>query len=406
MPRVARRIRSRKPRTVQESITGEKKLYTLSRPLPLWRGGALPSVTLAYETWGTLNPARDNAILVLHALTGDSHAAGPAGSDHPTAGWWDPLIGPGRAFDTDRYFVLCSNVLGGCGGSTGPGSPNPETGEPYAMDFPVVTIQDMVRAQRELLRGLGIERLAAVAGGSIGGMQALEWLVRYPEDVDGALLFGASERIGPQAIGFNAVGRNAIMLDPAWRDGRYAPGEGPDGGLALARMVGMLTYQSRESAWLRFGREPATRPTVPSPLGEKFDVEGYLEYQGRSLVRRFDANAYLYLTRAMDLYDVAEGWASEREALGRVRARSLHVGIRTDWLYPPEDVRALAQKLHMLGADARYAEIDSVHGHDAFLKEWDAMTRLVRGCLDAPRVRHAASGPVRLPVVGSAQGAG
>lgn len=359
--------------------------HTLSRPLPLWRGGVLSSVTVAYETWGTLSPTRDNVVLVLHALTGDSHAADPHDPDNPKAGWWNPLIGPGRAFDTDRYFVICSNVLGGCQGTTGPASINPETGSRYALDFPVITVQDMVRAQRELLIALGIRRLAAVAGGSIGGMQALEWAVRYPGDIDAALLFGATERIGPQAIGFNAIGRNAIMLDPAWCDGRYVPGRGPDAGLELARMVGMLTYQSSEGQWLRFGRAPASRPTSPSPLGEKFDVEGYLEYQGRALARRFDANSYLYLTRAMDLYDVADGWESEEDALQRIQARTLHVGMSTDWLYPPEQVWALAQKLHALGKDAVYHELPSVHGHDAFLKEWTSMARIIDDYLDAPR---------------------
>ncbi len=387
----------------QQFITAsERLLHTLPDPLPLWRGGVLAPVTLAYETWGTLSPACDNVVLVLHALTGDSHAAGGSSTEYPKGGWWEPLIGPGRAFDTDRYYVICSNVLGGCQGSTGPASVNPETGTPYGIDFPVVTVQDMVRAQRELLSSLGIRRLAAVAGGSIGGMQALEWVVRYPDDVDAALLFGASERIGPQAIAFNSIGRDAIMLDPAWKDGRYEPGEGPTGGLALARMVGMVTYQSQQSMWLRFGRELASRPTTTSPLGEKFDVEGYLEYQGRSLVRRFDANSYLYLTRAMDLYDVAEGWESEEEALARVKARTLHVGISTDWLYPPEDVRALAEKLRAAGSDARYAQIESVHGHDAFLKEWDVMTSTIRGYLDGggdglPGINAEARLPVTRP---------
>lgn len=383
---------------MQQPLTSETQFYTLPDPLPLWRGGELPSVTLAYETWGRLSTERDNVILVLHALTGDAHAAGRGASKDSRAGWWDPLIGPGRAFDTDRYFVICSNVLGGCGGSTGPQSPNPETGQSYATDFPVITIQDMVRAQRELLYGLGIKRLAAVTGGSIGGMQAIEWCIRYPDDVDAALIFGASERIGPQAIGFNSVGRSAIMLDPAWQGGRYEPDAGPSCGLQIARMVGMVTYQSQQSMWLRFGREPVSRPTDPSPLGEKFDVEGYLEYQGRSLVRRFDPNSYLYLTRAMDLYDAVEGYESERAALARVRSRTLHVGISTDWLYPPEDVRALAEKLQSLGKDARYSELDSVHGHDAFLKEWDAMTRIVREYLEspAPAIR-ARSAPIRLP---------
>lgn len=360
--------------------------YSLPERLALDRGGLLPEVTLAYETWGELSPARDNAVLVLHALTGDSHAADLDRPDDPRAAWWNPLIGPGLAFDTERFYVVCSNTLGGCAGSTGPLSIDPATGRRFELDFPVVTILDMVRAQRELVRGLGIRRLAAVTGGSIGGMQALEWAVRYPELVERALLFGATGRIGPQAIGFNAIGRAAITLDPAWRGGRYEPGDGPSAGLAIARMIGMMTYQSPEGQWRRFGRAPAARSVTgagsPRLFEPPFDIEGYLEYQGRALVRRFDANAYLYLTRAMDLYDVAEGWADEAAALRRVRARTLHVGISSDWLYPPGEVRALAETLRALGSAARYAEIESPHGHDAFLKEWDAMARIITDYLE------------------------
>lgn len=361
---------------MQHTELSTRRYETLSTPLPLWRGGSLAPVTLAYETWGTLSPERDNAILVCHALTGDSHAAGRYSPEDRKPGWWDPLIGPGKAFDTDRYFVICSNVIGGCQGSTGPTSVDPATGREYRMRFPLVTIQDMVLAQRQLLAQLGIDRLAAVTGGSIGGQQAIEWMVRYPEIVEAALIFGASERISPQAVGFNLAGRSAITLDPAWREGEYAAGEGPAGGLSIARMIAMITYQSRESMWTRFGRELADAGGKP-PFTDRFQVESYLEYQGESLVSRFDANSYLYLTRAMDLYDTAEGWGSDEEALGRVRARTLHVGIRTDWLFPPGDVRATARKLQALGTDVAYREIDSVHGHDAFLKEWDAMTQVI-----------------------------
>ena len=389
---------------MRENSLSEKKYWTLSKPLPLSWGGELSPVTLAYETWGQLSAKRDNAVLVIHALTGDSHAAGRYADDDPKAGWWDPLIGPGLAFDTDRYFVICSNLVGGCQGSTGPISTNPATGVSYGLDFPEVTLHDMVRAQVELVRGLGISRLAAVAGGSIGGMQALDWAVRYPDMVDSALIFGATGRIGPQAIAFNAVGRNAIMLDPAWRGGRYEPGEGPAAGLSVARMVGMITYQSQESMWLRFGRRQASRASAQSPFGGEFDVEGYLEYQGRSLARRFDANSYLYLTRAMDLYDVAEGFGSEDEALSRVSARTLHVGLSSDWLYPPHEVRATVERLRALGKDASYREIESVHGHDAFLKEWARMSEVVREFL--PAQQEVREGPSvrtwRVPAAGPA----
>lgn len=358
-------------------LISRKQFYTLAEPLKLWRGGSLYPVTIAYETWGELSPERDNVILVLHALTGDSHAAGKYSEDEDKCGWWDPLIGPGRAFDTNRYFVICSNVIGGCQGSTGPSSINPETGYPYAMDFPVITIQDMVAAQVELLKALGINKLLAVTGGSIGGMQAIEWVIRYPDWVENALIFGALPKTSPQSIGFNAVGRQAIMIDPEWKGGKYYPSPGPVAGLSVARMVGMITYQSYEGMWIRFGRKLATRPTTYSPLGEKFDVEGYLEYQGYKLTQRFDANSYLYLTRAMDLYDASEGFDSELEAYDRIRANILLVGISTDWLYPPHEVKAFANQLRDLGKNAVYEELDSIHGHDAFLKEWEQMTRII-----------------------------
>ncbi len=346
--------------------------------LPLQSGGSLGPVTLAYETWGTLNRAGDNAILLVHALTGNAHAHDVERPDDPRAAWWNPLIGPGRPFDTERSFVICSNVLGGCSGSTGPSSPDPATGHPYGLRFPLVTICDMVNAQRRLIEHLGVRQLAMVAGGSVGGQQVLDWAVSYPELVRKAVVVAATPSLTAQAVAFSEVGRQAIMADPRWQNGDYAPGQGPDAGLAIARMLAMITYQSEEAMEMRFARRPATRQHTTPPsgyaaFGGPFDVEGYLYYQGEALVKRFDANSYLYISRAMDLYDVSAGYASQEEALRRVQSQALFIGIRSDFLFPAARVRKLAEQVRQLGGNATYVELDSPHGHDAFLKEWDQM---------------------------------
>lgn len=339
-------------------------------PLDLELGGHLEAVTIAYRTWGTLNAAGDNAVLVLHALTGDSRAGG-------AGGWWGPLIGPGRAIDTDQAFVVCANVLGGCQGSTGPATLPPGSNQPYAMRFPLITIGDMVTAQRRLVEQLGITKLVAI-GGSIGGFQALEWATRHPDLVAAAIPLAATGALHAQGIALHGeAGRRAIMADPNWRGGDYADaGVSPDQGLAIARMIAMVTYHSRESMDARFGRNGATRPTLYPAFGPTFDVEGYLHYHGRALVRRFDANSYLYLTRAMDLYDVGRD-GGEEHWLEQIASPVLLVGIRSDWLFPPDEVRALADRLRFLGKEVAYAEIDSPHGHDAFLKEWDQLTEVL-----------------------------
>jgi len=347
--------------------------------LPLQRGGQLSLVTLAYETWGTLNAEGDNAILITHALTGNTHAHDVEYPDDHKAAWWNPLIGPGRPFDTSRYFVICSNVLGSCYGSTGPSSIDARTVRHYGMDFPVITIRDMVNAQRRLLEYLGVRQLAMVAGGSIGGQQALEWAVSYPELVRKTIVVAATAALTAQAVAFSEVERQAIMADPKWQNGNYAPGEGPQAGLGIARMLAMITYQSEEAMEMRFGRRLAAYKGIPAPsgagdLGERFDIEGYLYYQGVSLVKRFDANSYLYLSRAMDLYDVSEGYASLEDALRRIRSKALFIGIRSDFLFPAARVRELAEQVRAVGGDASYVELDSPHGHDAFLKEWQQMT--------------------------------
>ena len=356
--------------------------FPAAEPFALELGGALPRLDLVFESYGTLNPARDNAILLVHALTGDAHAAGRHAQSDRKPGWWDPLIGPGRPLDTTRYCVICINALGGCAGSTGPLSTNPETGRPYGACFPLVTVADLVRAQRLLLDRLGVQRLVAVLGGSLGGMQALEWGVRFPEAVARVGVIAAAGRLGPQGIAFNEIGRRAIMLDPRWQGGDYQPGDGPDEGLALARMVGTVTYHSKESLDLRFGRRPASRPTRYPIFGGAFDVEGYLHHHGDALVARFDAHSYLRQTRAMDLYDVADGHDTETTALSTIRARVLALGIRSDWLFPPAEVQALAGALALAGADAYYRELDSPHGHDAFLKEWDLLAPILREFLN------------------------
>jgi len=347
--------------------------------LPLQRGGQFGPITLAYETWGTLNATQDNAILIAHALTGSSHAHDEERPDDVKAAWWNPLIGPGRPFDTSRYFVICSNVLGGCYGSTGPSSIDPRTGQPYAMRFPIVTIRDMVHAQQRLIEHLGVRQLAMVTGGSIGGQQALEWAVTFPELVRKVAVVASTASLTAQAVAFSEVQRQAIMADPRWQYGNYIPGQGPDAGLAIARMLAMITYQSEESMELRFSRQSASRGIASAPggwadFGGRFDVEDYLYYQGASLVQRFDANSYLYISRAMDLYDVSDGYVSLEAALRRVRSKALFIGIRSDFLFPAARVRRLADQVRSLGGDATYVELDSPHGHDAFLKEWEQMT--------------------------------
>ena len=346
-------------------------------------GGSLPEVTLAYETWGELDDAADNAVLLVHALTGDSHAAGGPSEGHRRGGWWDPMVGPGLAVDTEKYFVVCSNVLGGCSGSTGPASRQPGTRRRYGMRFPVVTIREMVRAQRRLLDALGVRKLALVAGGSIGGQQALEWAVEFPDFVEKAIPIAATGALGPQGVGMSEIGRRSIMADPDWNEGDYYDTERrPDRGLAIARMAGMMTYQSAGGQWERFGRRSAGRPALYPEFGGRFEIESYLHYQGRELTGRFDANSYLYLSRAMDLYDVGSGYGSEEEAYSRIDAEVHFVGITSDWLFPAAEVRAAAQKAKKAGARASYAEIDTLSGHDAFLKDWKELEEAIKPFVD------------------------
>ena len=369
LPELRRHLRVLRRRAEQMSSLDVPRLSMEIGALDLELGGRLETVTVAYRAWGELNDAGDNAVLVLHALTGDSQATG-------SGGWWEPLIGPGRALDTDHAFVICANILGGCQGTTGPSSEDPLTGRPYGMRFPLITIGDIVNAQRALVERLGVRKLVAI-GGSIGGFQALEWGTRHPDLVSGIVPVAATGALDPQGIALNEIGRRAIMADPDWRGGSYqVDGIIPDSGLAIARMVGMVTYHSKESMELRFGRNPATRPVLYPSFGPTFDVEGYLHYHGDALVKRFDANSYLYLTRAMDLYDVARD-GGEEFWLSRISAPVTLVGIRSDWLFPPGAIREFAGRLTGLRKEVTYHELDSPHGHDAFLKEWDQMTAAV-----------------------------
>ena len=346
-------------------------------------GGYLEEVTLAYETWGELDPSGENAVLIVHALTGDSHCAGGVSEAYKRGGWWDEMVGPGRLVDTDEHFVVCSNVLGGCSGSTGPASVDPATDYQYSMRFPIVTISDIVRAQKRLLDDLGVRKLEVVIGGSIGGQQALEWALKFPDFVAKAVPVAATGALGPQGLGMSEIGRRAIMADPNWQGGDYyGTGKSPETGLAIARMAGMLTYQSAEGQWERFGREEATRPALYEEFGGRFEIESYLHYQGHDLTGRFDANSYLYLTRAMDLYDIGAGYASHEEAYERIEAEVLFVGISSDWLFPAREVRAAAELAKAAGAEAHYEEIESLNGHDAFLKDWDELRAAVGPFLD------------------------
>jgi homoserine O-acetyltransferase len=343
-------------------------------------GRRLDSVTVAYECYGRLNAARDNAILVCHALSGGAHAAGwHEGAAKP--GWWDVLIGPGKALDTDRFFVISSNVLGSCYGTTGPSSIDPGTGRPYGSRFPVVTIGDMVRVQRALVERLGITRLRAVAGGSMGGMQALQWAVQYPDAVASVIALATSPSHSPQQIAFNEIARRAVMSDPNWRGGDYYDGEPPRAGLAVARMLGHVTYLSDRGMERKFGRRrrPGARPYG---FDAEFEVEGYLQHQGQAFVDRFDANSLLYVTRAIDYFDLAPPGGTLRDAFAGSEADYLFLTFSSDWLYPPRHLEAAAEAACAAGRTVSYREIPSDYGHDAFLLEHEAQAPVIRAFLD------------------------
>jgi homoserine O-acetyltransferase len=384
--------------------TVETQHLDLPEPVRLDCGRDLRPVRVAYETYGTLSPRRDNVILVCHALSGDAHAAGfaktpPAestrdgfgatdrdGTAGKGLGWWDGMIGPGKAFDTDRFYVIATNLLGGCRGTTGPSSVNPATGRPYGPDFPVITVADMVRTERVFLRALGIERLAAVAGGSLGGMQAFEWSILFPDQVDAVVAIASTPALQPQGVAWNAIARESIMRDPAWQGGRYyGTGQAPDAGMGVARMVGHITYLSAQALDDKFGRRLQVSDDVRYTITEpEFQVESYLRHQANSFVKRFDANTYLYMSRALTYFDLARqhGGGSLARALAGVAARTLLISFSSDWLYPPSSSREIADALRGLGKPVESHVIEAPYGHDCFLLEEARQTPIIRTFLE------------------------
>ena len=392
---------TRSPKAAAGSVgTVDTQFLDLPAPLRLECGRELQPVRIAYETYGTLSPARDNVVLVCHALSGDAHAAGF--SRQPVAestrdgfraderdagkgrglGWWDGMIGPGKAFDTDQFFVVSTNLLGGCRGTTGPSSTNPATGRPYGSDFPVITVADMVKAERSLLDVLGIRRLAAVAGGSLGGMQALEWAVQFPEQVDAIIPIASTHALHPQGVAWNAIARSAITADPAWQNGHYhGTGRAPTAGMGVARMVGHITYLSAMSLNEKFGRRLQFADDIRYTLTEpEFEVENYLRYQADSFVKRFDANTYLYTSRALSYFDLARQYGGGRlpQAVRNVSARTLLIAFSSDWLYPPSGSEELAAALRTSGKEVEFHVIDAPYGHDCFLLEEARQTPMIQ----------------------------
>jgi homoserine O-acetyltransferase len=376
---------SAKPRHLAPDDVGlvAPRDFVCPQPFTFKSGQVIPGFTLRYETYGQLNATRDNAVLICHALSGDHHCAGWHSPTDKKPGWWNNLIGPGKAVDTSRYFVVCANVLGGCQGSTGPSSLNPETGSPYGIRFPFVTIRDMVRAQKLLLDYLGVVELHATIGGSMGGMLALLFAIEYPHFVRRVLAMATTGRESAQAIAFNEVGRQAIMQDPAWNRGDYPRDTGPRVGLAIARMMAHITYVSDASMDRKFGRrKKETAPNEAYTFDVQFEVESYLRHQGQSFINRFDANSYLYITRALDQFDLATAYGSLELAFAAVEAETLVVGFTSDWLFPPEQNRQLALALLRAGKRASYAELATDLGHDSFLLESEDLYALVRAFLD------------------------
>jgi homoserine O-acetyltransferase len=375
----------------------ETQFLDLPEPLPLDCGRALEGVRVAYETYGELAPSRDNVILVCHALSGDAHAAGWSAAGGPTAldgigadergvrpkgglGWWDGMIGPGKPFDTDRFHVVCTNLLGGCRGTTGPMSTNPATGRAYGSDFPVLTIADMARCQRAFLDVLGIERLLCVTGASMGGMQALQWTIDHPDDVDLCFGIATTAHLDARGVALNAVARNAIMADPDWQGGDYyETGRRPDAGMAVARQVGHITYLSRHSFREKFGRRLQERDAVTYDLREAdFAVESYLRHQGSRFVERFDANTYLLMSRALTYFDL-----DLPDAFAGARAAYRFLSFSSDWMYPPSDSVELAEALEANGLDVEHVCLETTYGHDSFLLDEAAQAPHIRAALEA-----------------------
>lgn len=365
----------------------EKKFYTFASPpekFKLESGANIGPLTIAYETYGTLNSGKSNVILVLHALSGDSHAAGYYDEKDAKPGWWDIMVGPGKGIDTDKYFVICSNIIGSCMGSTGPSSMNGESDKPYGTDFPLITIGDMVKAQKALIDHLEIDSILAVIGGSVGGMQVLEWCIQYPDMVKSAIPLATTTRHSALAIAFNEVARQSIMADPNWNQGHYYDGHKPDMGLAIARMIGHITYLSDESMRLKFGRRLQNRSALSFEFGAEFEVESYLQYQGKKFIERFDANSFLYITKAADYFDLAEqyGQGSLVKAFSKCRSKFLVVSYTSDWLYPTYQSKEMVKAMKKNNLDVSFCEIDAQWGHDAFLLPDERLDNSIRGFLN------------------------
>ena len=360
----------------------ETKYFTIEKNILLESGEEFGPITVAYETYGRLNGKKDNAILVLHALTGDAHAAGYHSETDMKPGWWNDMIGPGKAFDTDKYFIISSNMLGGCKGTTGPSSINPQTGKAYGTDFPVITIEDTVKVQKELVEHLGVKKLLSVAGGSMGGMQALMWSITYPEMVESTILIATTSKLSAQGIAFNAVGRNAILSDPDWQNGNYYDKENkPDRGLSIARMVGHITYLCEEAMHKKFGRKLQNKTKPDFTMDIDFQVESYLQHQGQVFVDRFDANSYLYITKAVDYFDLGGKYGSLDEAFKHTNAKFLIMSFTSDWLFPTSQSKEMVNALLRTNKDVSFCEIESPCGHDAFLLEFETQTNIIKSFL-------------------------
>ncbi|MBT4482788.1 MAG: homoserine O-acetyltransferase [Candidatus Latescibacteria bacterium] len=352
-------------------------------PMKLESGHTLGPIDIVYETYGEPNEDKSNAILILHALSGDAHVAGYHHPNDKRTGWWDVMVGPGKGFDTSKYWVICSNIIGGCKGTTGPGSINPQTGKHYCQDFPIITVGDMVEAQKKLMDHLGISKLYSLAGGSMGGFQVIEWILRFPEMTRSAICIASCARLSAQSLAFNAVGRKAITMDPGWNDGCYYGTPGPIQGLAIARMIGHITYLSDLSLDSRFGRKLQSADRFSYDFTTEFAIESYLQYQGQRFTERFDANSYLYLTKAMDYFDIARSYGSLDKAFAAVKAKCLFMSYNSDWLFTSEQSREIVQALKRNKKDVSFIEINSPYGHDAFLTEYEQPKRIIVPFLDS-----------------------
>ena len=360
----------------------ETKYFNINEEINLESGETLSDITVAYETYGRLSRNKDNAILVLHALTGDAHAAGYHNETDIKPGWWNDMIGPGKAFDTDKYFVISSNSLGGCKGTTGPSSINPKTGKPYGIEFPVITMEDIVTVQKKLVDYLGVKKLLCVAGGSMGGMQAQQWAISYPDFVQSVILIATTSKLSAQGIAFNAVGRNAIISDSNWNNGNYYDQEQkPDHGLSIARMVGHITYLCEEAMHKKFGRRLQNKQKPDFTMDIDFQVESYLQHQGEIFVDRFDANSYLYITKAVDYFDLSEKYGSLQNAFKNTTAKFLVMSFTSDWLFPTFQSKEIVTALMHNNKDVSFCEIDSPCGHDAFLLEFQTQTKIIKSFL-------------------------